>query len=57
MTTYLCHFHVNSGVALTLDLVLDDKQYDATLVTAAAEHLARKLGITFIYVEEKTDGQ
>lgn len=57
MTTYLCHFHVNSGVALTLPLVLDDKHYDASLVTEAAEQLANKLSITFIYTEEKTDGQ
>ena len=57
MTTYLCHFHVNSGVALTLPLVLDGKRYDETLVTEAAEQLARKLDLTFIYAEEKTDGQ
>lgn len=57
MTTYLCHLHVNSGVALTLPLVLIDEHYDATLVIEAAEQLARKLDITFIYAEEKTDGQ
>lgn len=57
MTTYLCHFHVINGVSLTLDLILDEKHYDATMVHEAAEQLARKLDITFIYAEEKTDGQ
>lgn len=54
MTAYLCHFHVNNGVGLTLPLVLDEKHYDATMVHEAAEQLARKLDITFIYAEEKS---
>ncbi len=56
MTTYLCHFHVINGVSLTLDLILDEKHYDATMVHEAAEQLARKLDITFIYAEEQTNG-
>lgn len=56
MTTYLCHFHVINGVSLTLDLILDEKHYPATLMHEAAQQLADKLGITFIYAEEKTNG-
>jgi hypothetical protein len=53
MTTYLCHFHVVSGVSLTLDLVLESKHYSEDALAGACHLLADKLGINFVYWEVK----
>lgn len=53
MTTYLCHFHVVNGVALTLDLVLETKHYDENTLTEVCRSLADKLGISFVFWEMK----
>lgn len=53
MTTYLCRFHVINGVAMTLDLDLDDKLYSTDTLTEACHLLADKLGIDFVYWEKK----
>lgn len=53
MTTYLCRFHVISGVSLTLDLDLESKHYSEDTLTEACRLLADKLGIQFVYYEVK----